>query len=267
MRAVGPEGDVALAGRARGRHRTRDPTPRRPQLVVDAGQVLHQLERLAVAFNRGHAPGMETCEQLRRLGHNDFGADAPGHQLGHMGVQATAHLVAPAAQVDVTLGQEPQHRHVVLTSHLGHRRRTQGGDGHRAGVVRVVLVRAAAGEHPHPRGQGGGHVQYPLACRQQLLGQQIAQSVGGLDGPDAHIEGRGPLEQLLALAPSRSDPQGGELEFLVVECHRGVGTLVGVDPDHHHLRQVLLIVGRGKPWWALLIQDGEARPSFEPHHG
>src|SRR5712691_6038054 len=80
-------------------------------------------------------------------------------------------------------------------------------------------------------------------AREQLLGQQIAQSVGGLDGPDARVIGRGPLEQLLALAPSRSDPQGGELEFVVVECHRGVGTLVGVDPDHHHLRQVLLIVG------------------------
>src|SRR5207245_7956936 len=62
---------------------------------------------------------------------------------------------------------------------------------------------------------------------EEMLGQQIARAVGGLDGPDAPVIGRGPLDQLLALAPSRSDPQGGELEFLVVERHRGVGALVG----------------------------------------
>jgi hypothetical protein len=46
--------------------------------------------------------------------------------------------------------------------------RTQRGDRHRSGVVRIVLVRLAGVEQPHPRGELGLHVQDAFAGGEQL---------------------------------------------------------------------------------------------------
>lgn len=76
---------------------------------------------------------------------------------------------------------------------------------------------------------------------EQMLGQQIAHAVGGLDGP---LEGCPHSSSSVALAVPRSDLRGAELELVIIDSHPGVRTLVGVHPDHrHHHCEVLLGVG------------------------
>ena len=69
----------------------------------------------------------------------------------------------------------------------------QSSNGHRVGIVGVVLVGAPRGQHPDPRGQGGRHVEHVFAPGYELLGQQIAQATRRLDGPGALLEGSAQL--------------------------------------------------------------------------
>ena len=53
-----------------------------------------------------------------------------------------------------------------------------------------------------------------------------------------------PRESSVALAVPRSDVREAELEFVIIDSHRGVRTLVRIHPDHrHHHCEVLLGVG------------------------
>jgi hypothetical protein len=62
---------------------------------------------------------------------------------------------------------------VIIGRHLLPGRRAQRGDGHRPGVVRVVLVRVTGGQQPYPGAQLGLDIQNPLTCGDKLLGQQV----------------------------------------------------------------------------------------------
>ena len=112
-------------------------------------------------------------------------------------------------------------------------RSPKGSDRDRAGVVGVVLVRATGGEHPDARGQGRGYVEDVLAPGDELLGQQVAQPTGRLDGPGALLERFGPGDQLVHLAAGGPHLDARELVFCLVDRHRCVRCLVGVDADHH----------------------------------
>ena len=125
---------------------------------------------------------------------------AAGNQFAQHRVQAAHHLGPDPAQVAVALGPHLQHRGVIIRPDLAPRRRAQRSDSHRPGVVRVVLVHRAGGQQPHPGPQLGLHVQHLLTGRQQLLGQQVTQAPGTLDGPGPLRPGRRPGQQPLRLA-------------------------------------------------------------------
>ena len=80
----------------------------------------------------------------------------------------------------MTVGQHPQHHHMILGSHRPQPRLTKRNDRYRAGVVGVVLLRAGRIEHPNPGRLGRRHVHYLFPGRYQLLGQQVAVSAGRL---------------------------------------------------------------------------------------
>jgi len=54
-------------------------------------------------------------------------------------------------------------------------------DRYGTGIVGVVLLGPGGIEHPHPGRQGGGHIHHVFTRGDQLLGEQIAVAVGGLD--------------------------------------------------------------------------------------
>src|SRR5207244_3046926 len=84
--------------------------------------------------------------------------------------------------------------------HRVQRRRSKGGDSHRASIVVVTLVRRTRGQEPYPRRQGGGNVEDLLAHRHQLLGQEVAQPSSGFDGPGPLLKRRRPGQQPVGLA-------------------------------------------------------------------
>ena len=192
-------------------------------------------------------------------------------------MEATDHPGAMAAEVHIALGQEPQDLGVISRLDAAQVRGPKGRDGDREGVVGVVLVGAPGGEHPDARGQGGRHVEDLLAPGDELLGQQVAQPTGRLDGPGPLLEGLGPAHQLFHLAPGGPHLDARDLVFSLVDGHRCVRCLVGIDADHH-LHDYLL--GRdgtteGTPACRLFVLDpllshsvGEAqtgRSSYESH--
>ena len=147
-------------------------------------------------------------------------------------------------------------------------RRAQRRDGHRPGVVGVVLVRRPGRQQPHPGAQLGLHVEHPLARGHQLLGQQVAQAPGALDRPGPLRPGRCPRHQPPGLGRRGAHPQLAQRLLGLVDRHRGVRGLVRVDTDHHCCHQRLLIIVRDRgPWRACLISVLAARASFEPRHG
>jgi hypothetical protein len=86
-------------------------------------------------------------------------ATPPGSSPQHR-VQPAHQLGPQAAQVPVPLGADPQHRRVVISCHRTGRRRAQRRDGHRPGVIRVVLARRASRQQPHPGTELGLHIQH-----------------------------------------------------------------------------------------------------------
>src|SRR3974390_1737782 len=167
-------------------------------------------------------------------------------------MQATHQLGPEVPDVLVPFGQQSQYCGVVGGLDRPEPWGAEGGNGHRASVVGVVLVRLARPEHPHPRGKGGRHVEHVLAGIDELLAQQVAESSGRLDGPGALLERRRPPEQPVDLLSSGPDGDGGQFSLIASNGHGGVGRLVRVDSDddgHEYLLVCLLGTAR-----ALLIQ-------------
>lgn len=102
--------------------------------------------------------------------------DSGGNQLGEERVETTHRPIALTAQVDVALGEEAQHLAVVRCLHRCESRRAQRGDCDRAGVVGVVLVRLPGAEETHSRCERRRHVDDDLACIDELLGEEVAET-------------------------------------------------------------------------------------------
>jgi hypothetical protein len=169
-------------------------------------------------------------------------------------------LGAGDRQVPVTPRPQLHHRGVILAADLLRCRRSQRGDGHRQGVVRVVVVRRLRGQQPHPCGQLRLHVQDPLASGDQLLSEQVAEPGRVLDRPGA--------------LPEPLSPQPRQASLGLVHRHRCVRPLVRVHADHHRHRVLLPRASRG-PWSACLIAARvsarsrlfRARPRRDPTAG
>jgi hypothetical protein len=95
----------------------------------------------------------------------------PGTRPQHR-VQPAGGLVTGTGQVPVPPGPRFQHHAVVLGEHRARGLRPQCRDGHRQGVIRIVLAGVPGLQQPHPGGQLGRHL---FRCGDQLLGQQAPQ--------------------------------------------------------------------------------------------
>ena len=137
-------------------------------------------------------------------------------------MKATDHPGAMTAEVHVALGEESEHFAVVGRFDAAQVRSPKGSYGDRVGVVGIVLVGASRGQHPDARGQGGRHIEYLLAPGDQLLGQQVAQPTGRLDGPGPLLKRLGPAHQLIHLAAGGPDLDARKLVFSLVDGHRCV---------------------------------------------
>jgi hypothetical protein len=128
-------------------------------LLVEAAQVGQVLEGQRVPCRLDGVGRRDRVEHgLSRRSRYLMGHSAR-HQFGQEGVQPTGAAVAGPAQVDVALGQQAQHAGMVVTLDAGQAGGTQGGDGHRTGVVGVDLVGPPRTQEPDPGGQRGGHVE------------------------------------------------------------------------------------------------------------
>ena len=134
----------------------------------------------------------------------------------------------------VALGQQPQHRRVVLDADLSQPSVAQGDDGGGAGVVAIGLVAVVVVQQPHPGGQFWWHVDHLLAGRDELLGEQRPGPGGTLDSPPPRRELARPVQQSLSLLAVGGQLQHRLHPLLVVEHRSGVRTAVRVDPDHVH---------------------------------
>lgn len=79
--------------------------------------------------------------------------------------------------------------------------------------------------------QRGGNIHDLFAAAQQLLGEQLAQPVDVLDGPDPLRPQLRPHEQPVDLTPVGRHLDLGVDLFGSVEHHCGMGPLVGIDTD------------------------------------
>jgi len=200
---------------------------------VDAAQVLQERRGELAARGRHRVRRRDLLENPGRAGRVDRLADAAGDQVTQHGVQPAHDLGAGPAQVPVPLGPDLQHRRVIIGPGLPDPGRAQRCDGHRPGIVGVVLIRVTSCQQPDPRAQLGRHIQHPLTGRQQLLGQQVAQPAGALNGPGPLRPGRGPGQQPLRLGGAGTDLQLTQRLLRRADRHRRVRGLVRVDPDHH----------------------------------
>jgi hypothetical protein len=144
------------------------------QLGIEAAHVLEELGGELGAGQRYRAGRRDLLQDRRGLACGDLLVVAAGDQVAEHGVEPAGDLVAGPGQVPVPLGPHLQHHRVVIGGHLPDSPGAQRRDRHRQGVVRVVLVRVASLQRPHPGHQLRLHVQHPLARRDQLLGQQPA---------------------------------------------------------------------------------------------
>ena len=112
--------------------------------------------------------------------------------------------------------------------------RPQCGDGDRAGVVRVVLLGPARAHQPDPRCEHWWNVEHGFAGSHELLGDEVAEPVCGLNGPFAFVEAVRPFAQAVCLSYRCSKLELVDDVLIVVDSHRCVGGLVGVDTDHRH---------------------------------
>ena len=237
---------------------------------VDAAQVLDEGRGELAAGCRYRVRRCDRSEDLRGLACGDRLGDAARNQLAQHGMQPADDLGTAAAQVPVPLGPDLQHRRVIIGPDLPDASRPQRCDGHRPGIVGVVLVHIASGQQPDPRAELGRYIQHPLTSGQQLLGQQMPQAAGALDRPGPLRPGRGPFQQPLRLRRAGAYPQLTQRLLRRADHHRRVRGLVRIDPDHHcrHGKHSLPLPADKDRGGHAQFQDlRSAHTSFEPRHG
>ena len=87
-----------------------------------------------------------------------------------------------------------------------HRRRTQCSDGHRAGVIGIVLVRVPGRKQPHPGGELRLYIENLFAGSNELLGEQVAESAGSLDREGPLRKAARPTRAVARAEWRRSEP-------------------------------------------------------------
>ncbi len=134
-------------------------------------QVGDEFHSELVASSGDRPDWFELVEQSSRLSWADLNGDAARDEIAEHRMQSAGDPVVLAGQVTVTLRPHLHHRCMILDMDLRNRRRPQGGDGHRAGIVGIVLVRVASRQQPDPGGELRLHVDDALTGGDKLLRQ------------------------------------------------------------------------------------------------
>ncbi len=148
-----------------------------------------------------------------------------------------------AGELGVPVGKHPQNGHMILGGDCPQPRLTERHDRHRTGIVGVVLLRPCRIQHPDPGRLRRGHIHHVFAGGDQLLGQQVAVTVGGLDGPPPSRELLRPRQQDSCLALGRANLEPSEHPLTGINRSRGMGSLMRVDSDHHRHHTPPLVRG------------------------
>jgi hypothetical protein len=178
-------------------------TPVTAEFVIGAYHQLFQIEEVVPDGQKRPAgpAGLPSPAGLDR-GPPDGGIRRPGRQpldrSADRMVNQEVRPHHPPLQDDRDPGRKPHH----------HRRagRPQRRDGHRPGIVGIVLIRVTSCQQPDPCAELGRHVQHPLTGRQQLPGQQMTQAAGALDRPAPLRPGLRPGQHPLRLGSSGRGP-------------------------------------------------------------
>ena len=203
------------------------------QLVVEAAQVGDELDGDGVS-GRGHRPGgLELVEQTGGLSCADLAGDPAGDELAQHRVQPAGDPGAVPGQVTVTLRPHLHHLGVILGAHLRHRRRAQRRDGHRTGVVGIVLVRRPRWPAAAPGRPASVARRRPARRRRRAAGPTDSRARRHPRSPTSAPRTVSPTDQPLDLVGGRPHPQLTEELLVGVEGHRRVRPLVRVDADHH----------------------------------
>jgi hypothetical protein len=158
---------------------------------------------------------------------------------GQQPVQLADHPGAILTQRTAAVGQDPQHRQLLVISHRAQPGHPGRGQRHRMRVGGVGLAALPGGEHPGARRQLGRHVHDVLAVGDQPQGDVRADALASLDRP-------GPLRPV----PHRGHHRGvarcmsaipAPAQHGLVAAHdldRG-GPLMRVHPDHYRAHRTL----------------------------
>jgi hypothetical protein len=188
------------------------------QLGIQAAHVLRELGGELGAGQSGGTGRGDLPEDRGGLSCGDLLRVAAGDQIAEHGVQPAGDLIAEPGRVAVPFGPHLQHRRVVLGGHLAAGPGPQRGDRHRQRVVRVVVVRVASLQQPHPGRQLRLDVQDP----REPPGQQPGQPGSAFYRPGSLRPRRRPLRQLPGLRSRRTDPDLAQRLLRRVGHHRRV---------------------------------------------
>ena len=153
-------------------------------------------------------------------GQRVFVGHTSGHELHQQRVYSACGLVAEKGKVAVTAGGEFENLRVVVGPDRLQGRLSERGDRNRAGVVRIVLLRTLRSEHSRAGRQRRRHVDNSFTSGNELLREEIAETVRGLDCPNPFIEIRSPRTEALRLGSTCSCCHLGEngLPFVNSDC-------------------------------------------------
>lgn len=130
------------------------------------------------------------------LARGELAAQAARGELGQQPVQPACRLGAGRDKFLAAVTQQPQRGQRTISGHLQDTVCLQGGQPDRDRVIAVGLPAMAAGEHPDPRGELGGHVRHRLAAGNQMLGQRPARAMVALHRLAARLPLPGEPHQL-----------------------------------------------------------------------
>jgi hypothetical protein len=157
-------------------------------LGVDVAHVLQELRPELVASQGHGSHWLHATQGTRRLSCGYFFLGVPaGDQVAEHSVQTAGHLGPQGAQVPAALGPQFQYGHMVLGCHVAPVFGPERSNGHRAGVVGVVLIGVAGRQEPYSGTQFRLHVNDNFARGHELLGQQVAEAA---DNTASWPEGR-----------------------------------------------------------------------------
>ena len=147
-------------------------------------------------------------------------------------MQPVDHARAFLRELVAAVGEQSQHRRVVLRPHGTQRRAGLGGERNGTRVCGVGLP--ATGEQAHARHQPRRDIDDRLALREQPLAEAVAETAGPLHGPAALGPLPRPAQQLSVrtsfhpelaeLAARGVDGEGGMRGFCQIGGRAGVAS-------------------------------------------